>query len=196
MEKIEKTLKFAKEVAADTDPLFSQKDLADITEFKVYLSEELSCSSQTFPHNISLANYFEFSTFPTLVYRMEYPRSKAIRWDYVAEKTIATFGVFLLMIIIAENNLYPYAMEAMALRGMSLDEKIRMYPVILGNLIPPFVLMFLLVFYIIWDAILNGIAELTRFADRGFYGPWWNCVTWDQFARDWVSTFLVHLETY
>lgn len=46
--------------------------------------------------------------------------------------------------------------------------------------------MYLLVFYIIWDAILNGIAELTRFSDREFYGPWWNSVTWDQFAREWV----------
>lgn len=48
-------------------------------------------------------------------------------------------------------------------------------------------MMFLFVFYIIWETILNGIAELTRFADRSFYGPWWNCVTWDQFARDWVG---------
>lgn len=46
--------------------------------------------------------------------------------------------------------------------------------------------MYLLVFYIIWDAILNAIAELTRFSDREFYGPWWNSVTWDQFAREWV----------
>lgn len=54
--------------------------------------------------------------------------------------------------------------------------------------------MYLLVFYIIWDAILNAIAELTRFSDREFYGPWWNSVTWDQFARDWnvpVHRFLL-----
>lgn len=50
--------------------------------------------------------------------------------------------------------------------------------------------MYLLVFYIIWDAILNAIAELTRFSDREFYGPWWNSVTWDQFAREWVSLFI------
>lgn len=57
-------------------------------------------------------------------------------------------------------------------------------------------MMFLFVFYIIWETILNGIAELTRFADRSFYGPWWNCVTWDQFARDWVSFMFLFLSKF
>ncbi len=41
---------------------------------------------------------------------------------------------------------------------------------------------------------LNVLAELTRFADRGFYADWWNSVSWDQFARDWnrpVHNFLL-----
>jgi sterol O-acyltransferase len=33
--------------------------------------------------------------------------------------------------------------------------------------------------------VLNVLAELTYFADRGFYADWWNSVSWDQFARDW-----------
>lgn len=45
--------------------------------------------------------------------------------------------------------------------------------------------MYLLVFYLIWDAILNCIAELSRFGDRYFYGDWWNCVSWDEFSRIW-----------
>jgi MBOAT, membrane-bound O-acyltransferase family len=41
--------------------------------------------------------------------------------------------------------------------------------------------------------VLNVLAELTYFADRGFYADWWNSVSWDQFARDWnrpVHNFL------
>ncbi|KAK1990469.1 membrane bound O-acyl transferase [Colletotrichum falcatum] len=48
--------------------------------------------------------------------------------------------------------------------------------------------------YLIWEAILNVLAEVTRFADRSFYGAWWNSVSWDQFARDWnrpVHNFLL-----
>lgn len=41
---------------------------------------------------------------------------------------------------------------------------------------------------------LNVLAELTLFADRGFYSDWWNSISWDQFARDWnrpVHNFLL-----
>lgn len=74
-----------------------------------------------------------------------------------------------------------------------------------------------LVWYLIWETILNILAELTFFADRSFYGAWWNSgawmqmsisavshrriltcfplkVSWDQFARDWnrpVHVFLL-----
>lgn len=65
--------------------------------------------------------------------------------------------------------------------------------------------------YILFESLLNFLAELTYFADRGFYvrilvispavmaltaiqGDWWNSVSWDQFARDWnrpVHNFLL-----
>ncbi|ANB12998.1 Are2p [Sugiyamaella lignohabitans] len=161
-----------------------------------FCSEELRLQSEKtpFPANINLKNFFDYSMFPTLVYQIEYPRTSKIRWGYVLEKTLATFGVFFLMIIVAENYLYPIAMRALALRDNTLYEKVLHYPLILMDLVPPFILIYLLVFYIIWDAILNAIAELTRFGDRQFYGEWWNCVTWDQFAKDWntpVHRFLL-----
>jgi sterol O-acyltransferase len=48
--------------------------------------------------------------------------------------------------------------------------------------------------YVIWECILNLLAEVTYFADRGFYADWWNSISWDQFARDWnrpVHNFLL-----
>lgn len=41
---------------------------------------------------------------------------------------------------------------------------------------------------------LNVLAELTRFADRGFYADWWNSKSWDYYARAWnipVHNFLL-----
>lgn len=31
--------------------------------------------------------------------------------------------------------------------------------------------------YLIWETILNVLAELTHFADRSFYDAWWNSGT-------------------
>lgn len=125
----------------DQTPL-SPEDIENILIFRAFLRCELTASQYTspaieFPSNINFKNYFDFSMFPTLVYHLEYPRTEKIRWDYVAEKTIATFGVFFLMIIVAENHLYPIAIETLELRGATLSEKLYKYPIILGELIPP-----------------------------------------------------------
>lgn len=58
----------------------------------------------------------------------------------------------------------------------------------------PLLLEQLLTWYLIWECVLNVLAELTYFADRGFYGNWWSSVSWDQYARDWnrpVHNFLL-----
>ncbi len=46
-------------------------------------------------------------------------------------------------------------------------------------LIIPIVFCHILIFYIVFELILNGLAEVTRFADRRFYDDWWN-----RFVRD------------
>lgn len=173
-----------------------ESNLEKINADIAFCKEELRAqsSSTPFPKNVTASNYFQYSMFPTLVYQIDYPRTDRIRWKYVLEKIAAVFGVFFLMIVVAENYLYPSAIKALALRDVPFSQKCALYPYIFLDLVIPFLVMYLLVFYIIWDAILNAIAELTRFADREFYGPWWNSVTWDQFARDWntpVHRFLL-----
>jgi sterol O-acyltransferase len=98
----------------------------------------------------------------------------------VLEKTLATFGTFFVIYAITEHVIFPSheASKANPIRadsfiGAALD------------LILPFMLNYLLIFYIIFECICNAFAELTRFADRGFYEDWWNAVTWDEFARKW-----------
>ncbi|KAI3404532.2 ARE2 [Candida oxycetoniae] len=62
------------------------------------------------------------------------------------------------------------------------------------NMIPPFLMEYLFTFFLIWDSVLNALAELTLFADRDFYGPWWSCTDFSEFARLWnkpVHNFLL-----
>ena len=44
-------------------------------------------------------------------------------------------------------------------------------------------MMWIIVFFILFECILNGIAEITFFDDREFYQDWWNSTTFDEFAR-------------
>ncbi|KAL2358599.1 MBOAT, membrane-bound O-acyltransferase family-domain-containing protein [Cryomyces antarcticus] len=164
------------------------------------LAEELNgkCSSgsNAYPKNLTLFNFAEWTCLPTLVYELEYPRQDHINWWYVAEKAAATFGVIGVMMVISQGYIYPSVAETVRMKeaGMTLAERWNEFPWIVSDMLFPLLLEQLLSWYVIWECVLNVLAELTRFADRGFYGDWWNSVSWDQYARDWnrpVHNFLL-----
>ncbi|TPX15819.1 uncharacterized protein E0L32_000153 [Thyridium curvatum] len=142
---------------------------------------------KAYPHNLTFANHYEYIVLPTVVYELEYPRSESINWFYVVEKMTATFGIIFVMIMISQAFIYPVVMKTVTMKemGMTTAERFREFPWMLSDLIFPFMMEYLLTWYLIWETILNWLAELTYFADRSFYDAWWNSVTWDQFARDW-----------
>ncbi|KZS94411.1 MBOAT-domain-containing protein [Sistotremastrum niveocremeum HHB9708] len=145
------------------------------------------------PQNVTIKNFAEYQLFPTLVYELEFPRTDKIRPLYVLEKTVATFGSFALLYTVTAHLILP-------LVPTSNQSFLRS----LLDLALPFMLSYLLLFYIIFECICNGFAELSRFADRGFYEDWvchseldihkWNATSWDEFARKWnkpVHNFLL-----
>lgn len=164
------------------------------------LSDELRGKSTKpggeYPNNLTLRNHYEYIVLPTVVYELEYPRSKSINWYYAAEKAAACFGVIFVMIMISQAFIYPVVMDTVRMKeeDVPLADRFRQFPWMLLDLIFPFMMEYLLTWYLIWETILNFVAELTYFADRSFYDAWWNSVSWDQFARDWnrpVHNFLL-----
>ncbi|KAL2221437.1 MBOAT, membrane-bound O-acyltransferase family-domain-containing protein [Thermoascus aurantiacus ATCC 26904] len=135
------------------------------------LTEELKgqclVTANHYPNNLNVGDFYGFIPLPTL-------------------KTAATFGVIGVMIAVSQAWIYPVVMSAVQMKneGLTLQQRLKEFPWC----------SYLLSFYVIWECVLNALAEITRFADRGFYGEWWNSVSWDQFARDWnrpVHNFLL-----
>ena len=166
------------------------------------LTRELQGKSNTpngpasYPNNLRLPNFAEFICLPTLVYELAYPRAQTINWWYVAEKLTATFGVLAIMQVISQAFIYPCVARTVAMKaaGLPIEARWREFPFIVSDMLFPLLIEQLLTWYLIWECILNLLAEVTYFADRGFYGDWWNSVTWDQYARDWnrpVHNFLL-----
>ncbi|TEY52430.1 hypothetical protein BOTCAL_0259g00150 [Botryotinia calthae] len=165
-----------------------------------FLGKELEGKCTTtknqYPNNLSLVNHYEYIVLPTLVYELEYPRSDDIDWYNVAEKSIATAGLLIVMNLISQTYIYPIVVKTIEMKESSLTsiERLRYFPGIVSDLAFPFLAEYILTWYVIWECILNLLAELTCYADRGFYEAWWNSVSWDQFARDWnrpVHNFLL-----
>ncbi|KAM4065935.1 MBOAT, membrane-bound o-acyltransferase family protein [Hirsutella rhossiliensis] len=151
---------------------------------------------RAYPNNLGFVSHYRWIPLPTVVYELEYPQSESISWAYVAEKVVAMVGIIFVMIQVSQYSIYPVVMKTVEMKeaGVPLSGRVREFPWLLSDLIFPFMIEYLLVWYLIWETILNILAELTYFADRSFYGPWWNSVSWDQFARDWnrpVHIFLL-----
>ncbi|KAJ8610531.1 hypothetical protein MRB53_038523 [Persea americana] len=168
----------------------------ELDEFRSELEGKSSLNKISYPQNLTVANWFEWLFLPTLVYELEYPRQEKINWMYVLEKAGATFGCLGIMLIISQAYIYPVVAETVRLKeeGVSLVDRLKELPWALLDLLFPILLEQLMSWYLIFESICNLLAELTRFADRGFYGDWWNSVSWDQYARDWnrpVHNFLL-----
>ncbi|GMG21451.1 unnamed protein product [Ambrosiozyma monospora] len=187
---ITKELKFSEgylKKHAEDDAL-SEEVMNALTSSVEFCKFELSSQSKDypFPRNITFKNFFMYSMFPTVVYEIDYPRNERIRKHYLFGKIAGIFGVIFLMMAIAQQHLYPIVMKCLEMREtLSLWVRIQRYPLIILETIPPFLSIYILTFYLIWELILNAIAELTCFADREFYRYWWNSVNWNDYARDW-----------
>lgn len=148
------------------------------------LEADLKPLKVRYPENVTFMNFVDYLLCPTLVYELEYPRTENIRIPYVVEKSLATLGTFGLMYITVEHYIIPVMMNMKNISFVSC----------LLQLLFPFMVCYLMVFYIIFECIANAFAELSRFADREFYSDWWNSSSFDQFARKWnkpVHEFLL-----
>ncbi|KAK0501542.1 MBOAT, membrane-bound O-acyltransferase family-domain-containing protein [Armillaria luteobubalina] len=176
--------------AFDPHPLIDHPNeyISDLAKEYSELQGELRSPGPEYivwPNNITLKNFAVYQLIPTLVYELEYPRTDKIRPLYIFEKTTATFGTFALLYSVTETFILPKT-EAPGSFFRSLLE-----------LSLPFMLAYLLLFYIIFECICNAFAELSYFADRQFYDDWlhrWNSTSWDEFSRKWnkpVHMFLL-----
>jgi sterol O-acyltransferase len=158
------------------------------TEY-VDLESELESSGPErvrWPENITFKNFAVYQLIPTLVYELEFPRTNKyalangsdyrllmvlfrIRPLYVFEKTVATFGTFALLYTTTETFILPYT-------NPSPEQS---FARTLLDLALPFMLAYLLLFYIIFgefwfwtpcrvtwlmrllECICNGFAELS-----------------------------------
>eukprot|EP00727_Mastigamoeba_balamuthi_P012215 m51a1_g7616 hypothetical protein (542) ;mRNA; r:278996-281202 len=138
-----------------------------------------------YPANVTLGGFLEFLAVPTLVYDPAYPRTPRVRPLYAAKEFMQCGVCFLVSYIALKDFLLPTLLKKSS-TGLLLEDIIQ--------LSVPSIIVWLLGFYALLHCFLNGMSELTRFADREFYTDWWNSSSLDVFWRRWnipVHTWLL-----
>lgn len=114
------------------------------------LTEELkgTCKTTTnyYPHNLSILDWFNYIPLPTVVYELEYPRDPRIRWSYVLEKVAATFGTLFVMIIVSTAYIYPVVLSTLKMKidGVPLQSRLQEFPWTFLDLLFPLMMEYLL----------------------------------------------------
>lgn len=125
------------------------------------------------PDNVTIANFWDYLLVPSLVYQMRYPRTGSISPLYILERTLATFGTFFVVYVIIMSVIIPIVESDRPIIAQFL------------HLMLPMIVCYLMIFYLIFECVCNGFAEITQFADREFYEDWWNSLSMHDFSRKW-----------
>lgn len=134
-----------------------------------------SSSSIAYPKNLTISNFTLYLWYPTLIYALDYPRTRGIRWGYLIERTLGTAVIFCLYYVILSHYVHPVLLRVNDVSF--LDAFV--------DLLLPCLVSALLCFFLVFEYLLNWAAEITCFADRKFYSDWWNSTDMAEFARKW-----------
>jgi sterol O-acyltransferase len=153
-------------VSPEQVQVFSSIIKNEIDELAAELRGKSGDGKTAYPKNLTLVNHAEYICLPTLVYELDYPRQESTNWWYVAEKSFATFGILIIMQVISQAFIYPLVMQTVQMKeaGMSIDQRWQEFPYIVGDMLFPMLLEQLLTWYLIWECILNVLAEVFKFA--------------------------------
>lgn len=135
-----------------------------------------------YPDNLNLADVYYYILAPTLCYELNFPRTQRIRKRFLIKRMLevivgcqVVMSVFQQwMIPSVKNSLIPFSNMDVA----KASER-------LLKLAIPNHLTWLCFFYLMFHSYLNLMGELLHFADRNFYGDWWNSNNIDTFWRSW-----------
>jgi hypothetical protein len=118
--------------------------------------EPVATEAVRYPFNLNLRDFVTFSFMPTVVYEPSFPRTQRVRLGYLVEKLALAAGLVLVGAHIITAQMAPVFKR--------IDT---MHPVdAIAALMLPCSLFILIIFFTMFEVILNACAEVTRFGDR------------------------------
>ncbi|MFT7813972.1 diacylglycerol O-acyltransferase 1-like [Arapaima gigas] len=138
------------------------------------------------PLSAAFKDLYYFLLAPTLCYQRDFPRTPAIRVNFLLQRLLEMVMLTQLMVGIVQQWIGPiFQRSASPFSNMDVTARIEH----LVELVAPSHFMWLILFFFFSHSCLNLIGELLCFGDRHFYGDWWNAETLRSFWRKWNIPF-------
>ncbi|KAL4708093.1 hypothetical protein ACJJTC_009872 [Scirpophaga incertulas] len=144
--------------------------------------EILAARLVKYPDNLNLKDLFYFLFAPTLCYELNFPRTTRIRKRFLVKRLLEVIFGWNLVLALFQQWMIPSVTN-------SVDTFSEMDPLKITErllkLAVPNHLIWLCFFYLSFHSFLNLMGEIMHFADRKFYGDWWNANNISVFWSTW-----------
>lgn len=135
-----------------------------------------------YPDNLNLKDLVYFMLAPTLCYELNFPRTARIRKRFVIKRVLELFFGINLALALFQQWMIPTITNSV--ETFTKMDVIRITERLLKLAVPNH-LLWLCFFYLTFHSFLNLMGELLQFADRKFYGDWWNANNISVFWSTW-----------
>ncbi|KAF9809563.1 hypothetical protein SFRURICE_020860 [Spodoptera frugiperda] len=135
-----------------------------------------------YPDNLNLKDLLYFMLAPTLCYELNFPRTARIRKRFVIKRLLELFFGINLALALFQQWMIPTITNSV--ETFTKMDVIRITERLLKLAVPNH-LLWLCFFYLTFHSFLNLMGELLQFADRKFYGDWWNANNISVFWSTW-----------
>jgi diacylglycerol O-acyltransferase-1 len=147
-------------------------------------------STCPYPRNVNWKNLCYFWWAPTLVYQPVYPRTTSIRWPFVFRRLLEL--VSLSIVIWVASAQYAAPLLRNSLDTIFTQDLVAIFERVM-KLSTISLFCWLCGFFALFQSFLNALAEVMKFADRDFYGEWWNVSNIRSYWTTWnkpVTNFM------
>ncbi|XP_074604470.1 sterol O-acyltransferase 2-like [Brevipalpus obovatus] len=138
----------------------------------------------------TLGEFIYFLFAPTLIFRKNYPQTRFIRWKKVALYFAISFIQVISGFKILAGVVWPQMLLVAKDTSHLYEPRTFILMLASSGLVIPMMWFF---HFHLWQ---NLWAELLRFSDRQFYGPWWNSHHSSSLLKDWNPLIHIFIKEY
>ena len=170
---------------------FAMEQVRFIMKMHAFVAEVTWMTTKEKVRDVTFSHLLYFLFAPTLVFRVQYPRTEKIVWS----RAIALASQFLLVLFVAFITIPSYLQQLFSAYGTSAFTPASYVKAWLHSS-----LLAVEIIFVVWFGILhvwqNLFAELLTFADRKFYDRWWLLGQFSRYYREWNIVVHDWLHTY
>uniref|UniRef100_A0A7S3CIE8 O-acyltransferase n=1 Tax=Strombidium rassoulzadegani TaxID=1082188 RepID=A0A7S3CIE8_9SPIT len=146
------------------------------------VDEQLYEEALTYPKCLHLKHFMRYTFMPTYCFQLSFPLKEKRDWCLIFKRVVESLIALFLVVYLFYQHIVPVCEESVPYFEQGDYFRIM---ICVFNVSIPGSYIWVMLFYLVFHAWTNLLAECTRFADKRFYSDWWNAGNLNEYWRKW-----------